>query len=44
MLHAWRLEFDHPHTGERRRFQSPLPQDMQELLAALAAANGVDEA
>ncbi len=42
MLHAWRLEFGHPHTGERRRFESPLPGDMQALLAALAAANGVD--
>ena len=44
MLHAWRLEFDHPHTGERRRFESPLPEDMQELLAALAAADGEDTA
>jgi len=42
MLHAWRLEFDHPHTGERRRFESPLPGDMRDLIGALAAANGED--
>ncbi len=40
MLHAWRLEFTHPHTGERRTFESPLPADMLELIAALEAASG----
>ena len=38
MLHAWRLEFAHPLTGERRQFESPLPADMRELIAALLAA------
>lgn len=38
MLHAWRLEFSHPLTGERRQFESPLPADMLELIAALEAA------
>jgi 23S rRNA pseudouridine1911/1915/1917 synthase len=27
MLHAWQLGFAHPRTGERMRFQSPLPED-----------------
>jgi 23S rRNA pseudouridine1911/1915/1917 synthase len=40
MLHALRLEFTHPHTGERRNFESPLPADLQELIAALEAATG----
>jgi 23S rRNA pseudouridine1911/1915/1917 synthase len=37
MLHAWRLEIDHPRTGERMRFESPLPEDMQRLIAKLEA-------
>lgn len=31
-LHARRLEFDHPRTGERVQFVSPIPQDMEEVL------------
>lgn len=31
-LHAETLEFDHPATGERMSFASPLPEDMQQLL------------
>jgi 23S rRNA pseudouridine1911/1915/1917 synthase len=27
MLHAWRLGFIHPRTGERMNFESPIPQD-----------------
>ncbi len=34
-LHAWRLAFVHPASGETMRFESPLPADMRELLAAL---------
>jgi len=37
MLHAWRLEIVHPHTGEPMRFESPLPEDMKELIAKLEA-------
>ncbi len=28
MLHAWRLGFRHPHSGEAVSFESPLPEDM----------------
>jgi len=35
MLHAWRLEIIHPHTGARLRFESPLPEDMERLIAEL---------
>jgi 23S rRNA pseudouridine1911/1915/1917 synthase len=35
MLHALRLEIDHPRTGERMRFESPLPEDMLGVLREL---------
>ncbi len=28
-LHAWRLSFDHPATGERASFEAPLPADLE---------------
>jgi 23S rRNA pseudouridine1911/1915/1917 synthase len=31
-LHAHRLVFDHPRTGERIQLESPIPKDMQEVL------------
>lgn len=30
-LHAWRLTFAHPATGERLTFEAPVPQDMRTL-------------
>lgn len=36
-LHARRLELNHPRSGELMRWSAPLPADMQELLARLAA-------
>jgi 23S rRNA pseudouridine1911/1915/1917 synthase len=35
MLHAWRLEFTHPRSGERLAFQSPWPEDFKQALEAL---------
>jgi 23S rRNA pseudouridine1911/1915/1917 synthase len=35
MLHAWRLEINHPRSGARMRFESPLPEDMERLIAEL---------
>ena len=37
-LHAALLELDHPVTGARLRFESPLPADLTRALAALGAA------
>lgn len=37
-LHAARLEFDHPKTGERMSFEAPLPPDMQHTLDVLSSA------
>jgi len=34
-LHAALLAFTHPGTGERMRFEAPLPSDLQDLLSAL---------
>ena len=34
-LHAQRLEFTHPRTGERVQFVSPIPQDIEEVLECL---------
>jgi 23S rRNA pseudouridine1911/1915/1917 synthase len=34
-LHAATLGFDHPVTGETRRFESPLPADIADLIALL---------
>jgi 23S rRNA pseudouridine1911/1915/1917 synthase len=34
MLHAYRLAFDHPATGQRVRFEAPLPDDMLAVLEA----------
>jgi len=34
-LHAYKLEFDHPRTGERLHFEDKLPQDLQEILDKL---------
>jgi len=31
-LHAYRLAFIHPRTGERVEFVSPIPQDMKDIL------------
>jgi 23S rRNA pseudouridine1911/1915/1917 synthase len=36
MLHAARLSFDHPGTGERVSFESPMPADMAALIATLS--------
>lgn len=34
-LHAFRLSFDHPVTGQPLKFEAPLPDDMLNLLAGL---------
>ena len=34
MLHAWKLGFRHPRSGEWTEFQAPVPNDFQEVAAA----------
>ena len=34
-LHAWRLAFRHPDDGRELRFEAPLPDDLERLLARL---------
>lgn len=38
-LHAWRLGLKHPETGEAMQWEADLPEDMQQLLKALADAD-----
>ena len=38
-LHATRLALTHPVTGERMEFDSPLPEDMEELLEQIEEAS-----
>ncbi len=35
MLHAWKLSFPHPKTGEMMEFESPWPDDFNEILDRL---------
>jgi 23S rRNA pseudouridine1911/1915/1917 synthase len=35
MIHAWRLEFTHPATGEAMSFESPIPPDMEKVIEML---------
>ncbi len=38
-LHAWRLAFDHPVTGERLSCEAPLPPDLQAALRELGLSS-----
>ncbi|HUT88938.1 MAG TPA: RluA family pseudouridine synthase [Thermoguttaceae bacterium] len=40
-LHAWRIEFTHPDTGEPVRIEAPLPDDMAAVLAELREYRGL---
>jgi 23S rRNA pseudouridine1911/1915/1917 synthase len=35
MLHARELSFDHPTTGHRLSFETPIPADIQSVLTTL---------
>jgi len=35
MLHAWKLGFHHPRTGEWKRFEAPLPADFNQAIRAV---------
>ena len=37
MLHAWRLTFPHPESGEPIEAEAPLPEDLKAVLAALGS-------
>lgn len=38
-LHAWRLGFTHPMTGQHMRFEAPIPDDIGKLLRRLRLLN-----
>ena len=35
MLHAWRMVFTHPSTGEKLHLEAPIPEDMLQVLNGL---------
>ena len=41
-LHAYRLSFIHPQTGEEMSFEAPLPADIYHLLSVLRLESGMD--
>ncbi|MGF6146993.1 Ribosomal large subunit pseudouridine synthase D [Kingella potus] len=41
-LHAYRLSFVHPQSGETLHFEAPLPQDIYHLLSVLRLESGFD--
>ena len=41
-LHAYRLSFIHPKTGETMSFEAPMPDDMYHLLSVLRLESGMD--
>lgn len=43
MLHAWRLRFVHPRTGEAIQLEAPLPPDFTDFWARLASLGGAPE-
>lgn len=43
MLHAWRLGFAHPKTGEYQVFEAAPPSDFQEILKILKSRRGEDQ-
>jgi 23S rRNA pseudouridine1911/1915/1917 synthase len=42
-LHAAELSFDHPRTGDRMRFNSELPDDLQQVLGSISREQKPDE-
>ena len=36
MLHAWKLELEHPTSGQILKFEAPVPADMQQVLDILS--------
>ena len=39
MLHAWKLGFQHPRTGEWKQFEAPLPDDFMKTMASVGLTN-----
>jgi 23S rRNA pseudouridine1911/1915/1917 synthase len=40
MLHAWKLAFRHPRSGEWKQFEAPIPRDFQLAARSLALPSG----
>ena len=42
-LHAWKISFVHPVSGEQVKFEAPLPRDLKEFLKLLKKFRGRDQ-
>jgi 23S rRNA pseudouridine1911/1915/1917 synthase len=40
MLHAWKLGFKHPRSGEWKKFEAPVPKDFQSAVNSLPLPSG----
>ena len=40
MLHAWKLAFEHPRTGDWKKFEAPLPDDFRNAASSLESRPG----
>jgi 23S rRNA pseudouridine1911/1915/1917 synthase len=38
MLHAWKLAFRHPTSGEEKSFEAPVPPDFSPVMEQIPAA------
>jgi 23S rRNA pseudouridine1911/1915/1917 synthase len=38
MLHAWKLSFAHPRTGDVTTFEAPIPPDFAEAMRQIPTA------
>jgi 23S rRNA pseudouridine1911/1915/1917 synthase len=42
MLHAWKLSFDHPITGRRHSFESPIPGEFLPWVAGIEGMGALE--
>jgi 23S rRNA pseudouridine1911/1915/1917 synthase len=43
MLHAWKLGFQHPRTGECKNFEAPLPNDFTDAMRSIGLSGWIEQ-
>jgi len=43
MLHAWKLGFQHPRTGEWKNFEAPLPEDFTAAMRSIGLSGWIEQ-
>ena len=41
MLHAWKLAFRHPRSGDEMSFEAPVPSDFAKAMRQLPSSQGI---